>query len=131
MLCLCQRASRLLGELGDTKLKIRKTLLGKTQDGIRCYEVSGNSVRKSDTSFCLGAHWLARKYIPEGEVWVENTGNREDQLANLIHEIHEVRDMRDNGLDYETAHVLALKIEHRVRNNGRVDKMIREYLKEE
>ncbi len=98
---------------------MKKTLLGKTPDGISVYEVDGAEVRnKLDVEFALGTHWLVKKYVPKNEAWVEALPNPRDQCFNIDHEIYEPRRMLWKGWSYNKTHKAASKHEARMRETG-------------
>jgi hypothetical protein len=71
-----------------------KKFLFKLWDGREVYEVNGNYIRSNDIGedhidFCEGGHWLAFKYIPEPEIWVERMLSIVDEMFNALHEIME------------------------------------------
>jgi hypothetical protein len=91
--------------------------LGKIKpDDCEIFLVDGDKARDEVTvEFSLGGHSRAdlpgMDKIPEGEIWVEDTGSPQDLANNLTHEIVERILMKYAGLDYESAHEAASSIE--------------------
>lgn len=71
--------------------------------------VNGEYVRnKHDVDFTQGGHHLApgKKYIPEGEIWIDNKLSRIDREATILHERKEHR-LMEASVPYEKAHDIA------------------------
>jgi len=84
--------------------------------GYRIYKVYGDYVYLIfDADFVLAGNDQAKKYIPEGEIWLDRTISKDDIIFVLIHEITENVLMRDSGLTYNKAHDIANQIEYAVR----------------
>jgi hypothetical protein len=96
--------------------KVPKRLL-REQDGMRIFLVSGEYVRNHlEIDFTLGSHWVFKDspYIPEGEVWIEETLAGFDREAIIFHEVFEAKLMR-RGVPYEKAHARATEAERKFR----------------
>jgi len=75
------------------------------------FSVDGKFVRNEiDDSFHLAGHSLYYNFIPEHEVWVEATTDKEEIKFLVAHELFE-RYLMSNGLDYDIAHNLANIVE--------------------
>ena len=86
-------------------------------DGMKVFLVSGEYVRNHlEIDFTLGSHWVFKDspYIPEGEVWIEETLAGFDREAIIFHEVFEVKLMR-KGVPYEEAHARATEAERKFR----------------
>lgn len=93
-----------------------KRLMATLEDGVKIYAVDGNYVRSKDIEFTLGDHHTHNKYVPKGEIWVEELKNVKDQNKVVLHEVVESILMRYYGEDYETAHGHANTVETVARN---------------
>ena len=108
------------------KAEIGKKHIGTTKGGLKIHLVDGEQVRHGiDPNFTEGGNDMADKYIPKGEVWLDNSNSPEEQKPNLLHELHERRIMKTKGLSYDAAHKKALVVEHNARNSpGTLDKRL-------
>ena len=95
--------------------RIRTKYLGKYA-GIDFYFVDGNLIReKVDIDGTLGYNPGRYRYVPEGEIWMEETPEKEDHPPTFLHEYVEMRKMIDKGWSYDKAHDFASKIEEKYR----------------
>jgi len=88
-------------------------------EGMRVFLVSGEYVRNHlEIDFTLGSHWVFEDspYIPDGEVWIEETLAGFDREAIVFHEVFEVKLMRE-GVPYPEAHAKATEAERKFRKN--------------
>lgn len=87
---------------------------------MKIYLVNGADVRNSvDISFTLGNHCAAQdKYIPSGQVWIDDKLTGLDRKALIAHELTELGHMQ-RGVHYKMAHALATKVEKKVRRTGK------------
>ena len=99
-----------------------KKFLFKLWDGRQVYEVNGDYIRNNDIGedhidFCEGGHWLAYKFIPKPEIWVERMVNLIDEMFNAMHEIIENTLMvHDVDLkEYLSAHEATCTVEEGLR----------------
>ena len=85
----------------------------KYLDQVHIATISGDKVRDDeDVEFALGGHHYRYDFIPEDEIWLEDTTEEgEDLLANIIHEFVERLLMKNLDIDYEQAHQLAATLE--------------------
>jgi len=74
--------------------------------------MNGAAVRDwQNLEWTLGGNWQRDKWIPEGEIWLDDASVvGDDALAVVLHEATEARIMGE-GIDYEKAHLLASQIE--------------------
>lgn len=94
--------------------------LGKIKpDDCEIFLVDGEGVRDSvSVEFALGGHSRVGPgydLIPEGEIWVEDTGDPQDMFSNVTHEIVERLLMKFADFGYEDAHEVASSIEEILR----------------
>ncbi len=79
------------------------------------YLVDGFYIRNHyDVDFVAGGHWLRYKFIPGGEIWIEDTVKPRERKFIILHEKTEVGLMQ-RGFTYNQAHKSANKIEVRAR----------------
>jgi len=73
---------------------------------IKVFTVNGTYVKRNhDMDFDEAGNWMAKKYIPEYEVWIDNNLQTVTYYHVLLHETTEaVDEMMEKGLQYEPAH---------------------------
>jgi hypothetical protein len=87
--------------------------------GFTVWIVDGAIVRDHlDVEFALGGHHGRYPFIPEDEVWLEDTGDLDDVMHNARHEVIEAELMRDLKMTYDEAHAEASAIEARERRSN-------------
>jgi hypothetical protein len=87
---------------------------------VKVFLVDGNFIRENIyVEFLFGGHNLAarHKFIPKGEIWIEQILKGVDRDAILVHESHEYNLMKNKRLSYVHAHKLANLKEKRFRNS--------------
>lgn len=85
-------------------------------DAGRAYAVDGAIVRsRLDVEFIGGGHPLWRRYVPAGELWIEQRLRGTDGGCILAHEMIEWLLMRSKGYTYERAHDYANDLEADIR----------------
>ena len=73
--------------------------------------VDGEYIRNNiDDAFVLAGHHLAFDYIPENEIWVEDTVKKAERMFLIVHEMFENK-LMTLGIEYDPAHDLANIIE--------------------
>ena len=78
--------------------------------------VDGGVIRNGlDDDFALGGNAGRYAYIPDGEIWIEDTGDRSDMAATTLHEAIECHLMVEQGQSYAVAHDHANKYERDMR----------------
>ena len=92
-----------------------KKSLWKIVEGFEVYIVSGKAVRNIYVNFTEGGHHWRYKFIPEGEVWLDDDLVPEEREPVLVHELDEIHSMRDLKMGYEPAHERASFVESVVR----------------
>ncbi len=96
---------------GIYRLKIGK------RKGLDIWIVDGAQVRRElYIDFVLGGNDKRYKFIPEGEIWIDNSISVEELEFTIIHEIFE-RELMGQGMNYSGAHGLAAQEELKARIN--------------
>lgn len=96
---------------GIYRLKIGK------RKGFDIWIVDGAKVRRElFIEFFAGGHDQRYKFIPEGEIWIDNSVSVEELEFTIIHEIFE-RELMKQGMNYVPAHHLAAQEELKARIN--------------
>ena len=97
------------------EIKVRR--LGRAA-GYTAWLVDGAVIRNEvDIDFAIGGNPARYAYVPENEVWLEDTGDEDDMKATFMHEVWEADAMRRGG-SYGKAHGRASAKEKRVRASG-------------
>jgi len=98
--------------------KIHKKLFREwSTKKLRVWLVNGEVVRNYVfIPFTAGGHDLVYKFIPRGEVWIDDELIKKERIYTLIHELHE-RHLMSRGVKYDPAHDVALVIENFARKN--------------
>jgi len=95
---------------------IYRLRIGKRK-GLEVWIVDGAKVRRElYTDFLFGGNDQRYKFIPEGEIWIDNSISVEELEFTIIHEITE-REFMKQGMSYAKAHELATQEELRARIN--------------
>ena len=106
--------------------KVYKKKLG-VADGIEVWEIDGDFVRDCfRTAFVEGGHGYVYSWIPNNEIWIEDSVKPKERKYILCHELTELKLMRDKGMGYEAAHNQAALAEFQQRQANFFDKMILE-----
>jgi len=85
------------------------------ESGKKILLVDGAKVRDLiDVDFALGGNSARYSYVPDDEIWIENTGDQDDMAATARHEIREESLMR-KGQTYDNAHSAVSNIEGKER----------------
>ncbi len=89
-------------------------------DRRRVYLVRGRAVRdRAYVHFTMGGHNRRYRFIPPGEVWIDDAVAPAERPAVLHHELVELRLMDEQGMKYPQAHALASAAELDFRHRGR------------
>jgi len=110
--------------------KIHKCFLKKYSRGkLNVWIVDGELVRGLYfIDFTQGGHDKVYKFIPEGEVWIDDDVGQKEMKFVLLHEIHE-RNLMKKGMKYDTAHQSSSAIEAYARHHHRkIDNLLRKEL---
>lgn len=99
----------------DLLRQVRTKKLGEVF-GYAIWLVNGNVVRTSvDVEYGLGGNPAVHGYMPEGEVWVEDTLSPSDLAMILLHELVETHLMFSHKESYTQAHQISTALEETVR----------------
>lgn len=80
--------------------------------GFNIWIVDGNYIRREIfNEFIYGGNDERYTFVPENEIWIDNSISSEEYLTTLEHEINERNLMRQNGYTYFDAHDSSLMIE--------------------
>jgi hypothetical protein len=102
--------------LNEARHAVRRVLIG-TVDELRAgiWLVDGRGVRdRFYPEFTLGGHGLRYRFIPRGEIWIDDAVIEEERAEIIAHEVLELRLMR-TGMSYPDAHRRASALEKRLR----------------
>lgn len=73
--------------------------------GYQVYLVDGDKIRHTvDQDFTMGGNPGRYRYIPEGEVWIENNVAPDELEETIAHELTECREMETRNKNYDNAH---------------------------
>lgn len=87
----------------------------RCEHGLRIFLVDGTHVRdKYDSIFIQGGHKFRYDFVPEGEIWIEESLPEEELPFVIHHECFEIEKMR-GGWDYDRAHAAAKRSENKMR----------------
>ena len=86
---------------------------------LKIWIVDGKSVRETySLEFIDGGHDLVYpEFIPPNEVWLDSSNSPDELPFNVFHEVYE-RWLMLQGLQYDTAHEYANKLEKMLRDKG-------------
>jgi len=102
------------GEVNPTIVHLQ--IINKTDDAT-IWLVDGRLVRDLfDIDFTEGGHDWVYKFVPKGEVWIDNDVEPEERSYILLHELHE-RNLMKKGLSYNDAHADSSQLEYHVRHH--------------
>ena len=93
---------------------------GTMWDGTKIFIVDGPHVReKYFVDYVEGGHGYVYKFIPKGEIWIEDMENKFDQGMNLLHEIYELTLMKyvPAKKEYDPAHDCSANVESLIRES--------------
>jgi len=98
----------------------KRSLGERCPHGDEIFLVNDSYVRNTYSSdFVQGDnHYHSPKFVPKGELWLDATMPEEEWPFVAFHECHEAEDMK-RGMDYETAHDKAQKLEDKFRRMHR------------
>jgi hypothetical protein len=86
-------------------------------NGVHVWFVKGRLVRSLyDVEFTEGGHDYVYEFVPPNEVWIDDDVHEEERGFILFHELHE-RNLMAKGMDYDTAHEEASRLERHYRNH--------------
>ena len=114
---LAQQGEALIKSGQNSKLiaKIHKELLNEFGSAAKVWVVDGELVRDLFfIDFTEGGHDKVYKFIPDGEIWIDDDVIPEERRFILLHEMHE-RYLMSQGWNYSKAHKDSSRIEFRCR----------------
>lgn len=104
--------------MDDIRSAARRKLLGRGA-GRQVWLVDGKAVRDlAYVHFTLGGHGWRYRFIPKGEIWIDDAVAPAERPAILHHELVEVAHMATSGLCYDDAHAQASRAETRFRRHA-------------
>jgi hypothetical protein len=110
-------ALRDTGRGAELIARIHKTLLPEYGAGVKVWVVDGELVRDVlFIDFTEGGHDKVYKFIPAGEVWIDDDVVPDERPFVLLHELHE-RGLMSRGWTYDRAHRHASRLEYRFRRH--------------
>lgn len=120
---------------GLRKLKLPKEeLIKKVKEKliigskVKVWLVNGSLVRSLFfIDYAAGGHDKVYRFIPKGEIWIDDDLSEKERKYILLHELHE-RNQMARGKSYSEAHQSATEIEDFCRHNP---KKLKYYLKKE
>jgi hypothetical protein len=90
-----------------------------TFSGLKVYLVDGESIRNTtEIDFTMGGTRARWKFIPDGEIWIDECHTDLDKRATIRHEAKEYYEMKDKGLTYLQAHEKANVVERKYRREA-------------
>lgn len=97
------------------------TLPDRDERKVEVWIVDANVVRSLyKIDYTEGGHGLVYPWVPNDEIWVEDSLDRRELPFIVAHEYIERRLMRDAKLDYDMAHDICSRVEFHLRKNQRV-----------
>jgi hypothetical protein len=95
--------------------------------GVHAWLVDGNVLRDCfKTDYVEGGHGYVYAWIPNDEIWIEESIAPDERRAILLHEYEELVKMRDEGWEYADAHEYAGQKEFEYRQKHRRTAMDRQ-----
>lgn len=92
---------------------------------VKVWRIDGNLVRSYyKTDYTEGGHGQVYPWVPKREIWVEKDLDRREVPFILSHEYLEMRLMRDEGIDYDTAHETAARMEFDLRKGKGIARLL-------
>ena len=83
-------------------------------NGVQVWFVNGRLVRSCyDVEFTEGGHDYVYEFVPQNEVWIDDDIHADERGFVLLHE----RNAMARGIDYDTAHDDASRLERHYRNH--------------
>lgn len=105
----------------EVYVRLYATLPDKDDAEVKVWIVDANVVRSLyKTDYVEGGHGFVYPWVPNDEIWIEDTLDPRELPFIIAHEYLERRLMRDEKLDYDTAHDICARVEFHLRKNQRV-----------
>jgi hypothetical protein len=121
-----QKERRRAGSIGLKNLRTQRLAGGqevherfwkKLENGLSVWIVNGRFVRSIfDIEFIGGGHEYIYDFIPENEVWIDDTITEVDRGYILLHELHEWNRM-SGGVPYNQSHSESSRLEYTCRHH--------------
>jgi uncharacterized membrane protein (UPF0127 family) len=100
---------------------IKLTNLGKVKN-FNIWVVNGKYIRDNiDIDFTTGGNPGRYEYIPENEIWIDNSVEQDEIEDDVLHEIDECLNMEIKGETYDKAHDEASGLEKELRDESKAD----------
>ena len=113
------KKSRKDAEVNNRKLKKRlyKTVKDKENTDISIFLVNGLYVRnRLCVDYTMGGHPYVYSFIPENEMWIDNSLPKKDIAIVIQHELTEYNYMKYENMSYYDAHTKASQEEIKTRH---------------
>lgn len=105
----------------EVYVRLYATLPDKEDETVKVWIVDANVVRSLyKTDYVEGGHGYVYPWVPNDEIWIEDTLDQRELPFIVSHEYLERRLMRDEKLDYDTAHDICSRVEFHLRKNQHV-----------
>ncbi len=105
----------------DVSRKIYRAVYATIADGahvVTVYQVNGEVVRDIyKTDYVAGGHGYVYAWIPQNEIWIDDSIPRDEIPVIILHEFIERTLMKHKRFPYVKAHVIASKIEFQHRGH--------------
>lgn len=97
--------------------QVHHRLWKKLDNGVSVWIVDARLVRSVfDDDFASGGHDHVYEFVPENEVWIDDTLKAAERPYSLLHELHE-RNLMIEGMDYDRAHADSSRLERDCRRH--------------
>lgn len=97
---------------------VHERLWRNLKNGVSVWIVKGRLVRSTfDIDFSAGGHDQVYKFVPAGEVWIDDDIEEDERAFVLLHEIHE-RSLMAKGMSYDKAHAASSRLEFNCRHHS-------------
>ncbi|OGC59596.1 hypothetical protein A2890_00165 [candidate division WWE3 bacterium RIFCSPLOWO2_01_FULL_53_14] len=84
-------------------------------NGVAVWLVDGialrSGLRSGDIDFTMGGHGYRYLYVPENDIWIDNSNAHHGDLEPVIWHEYVERNLMKNGMDYGDAHTVASNLE--------------------
>jgi hypothetical protein len=105
------------GRTDELLRKVHEDLWAEFSGTVKVWVVDGELVRDLYfIDFTEGGHDKVYKFVPAGEVWIDDDVNPAERRFILLHELHE-RALMARGWAYPRAHKDSSRIEYKCRRN--------------
>lgn len=112
------RAAKHKGQKTPDAAVVHERLWRELENGVSVWIVKGRLVRSTfDIDFSAGGHDHVYKFVPTGEVWIDDDIEEDERTFVLLHEIHE-RNLMAQGMSYDKAHAESSRLEFDCRHHS-------------